>query len=125
MQAEGPIVPLPVRVVVALACAVLGVAASTCTVLLHATGWGLALGVITTVAVLVALPGGWWARLAFALPWSLTVVAFAPERAEGDLLITADLWGYGLLAAAVGVLVGGLVGVRHRPHDSGGPGPVS
>ena len=100
------------RVVVAVLVLLLGVAVGGCALLLHRYWWGLLLGIVTTAAVLVALPGGWWRRLPFALGWVAAVLALSPERPEGDYLLALDARGYALLGVGVGVLVGGLVGLR-------------
>ncbi|KAA1418990.1 hypothetical protein F0U44_11025 [Nocardioides humilatus] len=107
------------RLAVAAAALVGGALAATATVLLHSYAWGLALGVATAVALLAAIPGGWWRRLPFAVGWCLTVIYFTSERPEGDLLIQADLEGYLLLGGAVVVLCGGVVGLVDRRASSG------
>ena len=118
--------PLAVRLPTALLLLVLGGATAVGTVVLHARWWGLALGVAATLAVLAALPGGWWTRLAFALGWVSTLSVLAGERTEGDYLVAADLPGYLLLGAGLVVLVGGLVGVLRRPSAARGSGePVA
>ncbi|GAA3668022.1 hypothetical protein GCM10022237_29910 [Nocardioides ginsengisoli] len=104
------------RALLAVSCLVLGVGVALCTVLLHGYAWGLALGLAATAATLVALPGGWWARLAFAIGWTALLAFVTPERAEGDYLVAADVNGYVLLLAGILVLAAGFVGVRpHRP----------
>lgn len=101
-----------VAVLVLLAGAVVG----CCVVLLHGYWWGLLLGIAATAALLVAVPGGWSLRLAFALGWVAVTLALLGERPEGDYLVRQDVNGYVLLGAGVGVLVGGVVGVRHHPE---------
>ena len=103
------------RLAQVVGCAALGVLVSAAAVLLHGLWWGLPLGLLTTAAVLVALPAG-WCRLPFALGWGLTLAVLAPSRPEGDYLVAGDLPGYTLLAAGVGVLLAGFVGLR--PHTS-------
>lgn len=105
---------LALRLAVAVLAAVGGGLVATAVVVLHSYAWGLALGVVTSLAVLAAIPGGWWRRLSFALGWCLALLLLAPERPEGDLLIQADGKGYLLLAAGVVVLVGGVVGLVDR-----------
>lgn len=104
--------PLAVRLPAALVLALLGAAASIAAILLHTRWWGLVLGLAAAAASLVALPGAWWARLAFALGWVGALAAFAGQRPEGDYLVAADRSGYLLLAAGLAVLVAGVVGLR-------------
>ena len=104
----------------------LGAWVSLCVVLLHDYWWGLALGLSATVATLVALPGGWWARLPFALGWAALLVVTAPERPEGDYLVSGDRNGYLLLGAGIAVFGAGFTGLvrrRRTAEDSEGFGP--
>lgn len=108
------------RALALVPCLLLGANVSACTVLLHDYWWGLALGLATTAAVLVALPGGWWSRLPAALGWVAILAVAVPERTEGDLLISGDASGYLLLAAGVAVFVSGFVGLVRRPARAAG-----
>lgn len=101
----------------------LGVAVAACVVGLHGYGWGLALGLVTTVATLVALPGGWWSRFPFGLGWAATVVVLSVARAEGDYLVASDVSGYVLLLAVPCVAVAGAVGIRGRSGAAPGSTP--
>ncbi len=83
--------------------------------LLHGYWWGLLLGIATTGAWLVAIPGGWWLRLPFAVGWGAAVLALSAERSEGDYLVATDARGYVLLGTGVAVLIGGIIGVRRHP----------
>ena len=117
----------PARGLAAAACLLGGAAVALCAVLLHDYLWGLLLGIVTTLACLVALPGGWWARLPFALGWVVVLWLATTERPEGDYLVSADTDGYALLVSGIGVLAGGFVGlVRRRaaPEDSDPLGPA-
>lgn len=105
----------------AVACLLGGMAVSTCAVLLHDYAWGLALGVVTTVALLVALPPGWWSRLAFAIGWVVVLWQGTTERPEGDYLVSSDGSGYALLLAGTVVLAGGFVGLVRRRRTAGEP----
>ncbi|TYL51498.1 hypothetical protein FXB39_09780 [Nocardioides sp. BGMRC 2183] len=124
------------RLLLRMALAVLGVglgaAIGLCTVAVHATGWGLVLGLAATVSTIVALGGGWWRRFAFAVGWSGAVLVLSMARPEGDYWVSSDLLGYLLLIAVPAVFVGGMVGIRFRTdaahaagEDSGSGGPVS
>ena len=109
-------------------CALLGMVVSACTVLLHGYWWGMLLGLVTTAATMVALPGGWWARLPFAAGWAAVLTAVTPERPEGDFLVAGDVAGYGLLAAGIVVFAAGFVGLRaprRTAGDSGGAGSAT
>ena len=106
-----------------------GGAVGVCVVVLHSFWWGLLLGVVTTAALLVAVPGGWWRRLPFALGWTGAVALLSAERPEGDYLVKQSASGYLLLGAAVVVLLGGVVGLRHHQDPeaaiNGSATPVS
>lgn len=102
------------RVLTAALTVLLGVAVALPAVLLHGYWWGLALGLVTTASVLVALPGG-WARLPFGLTWTALVVLGSVRRPEGDYLVGGDLRGYLLLGSCVPVLLGAIVGLRTHP----------
>lgn len=115
------------RVPLAVLWLLAGLAVSTCTVLLHDYVWGLALGVVTTAAAMVALPPGWWSRLAFAVGWVTVLWRGTTQRPEGDYLVSSDASGYALLVAGIVVLAGGFVGLVRRgaagtdpAADSGG-----
>jgi hypothetical protein len=95
----------------------LGVGAVTgvATVALHDLVWGFLLGVTATVATLVALPPGWWSRMAFAVGWVGLVGWLTVPRPEGDYLISQDWQGYGVLGLALVMLVAA-VGTLPRPR---------
>ncbi|MBM0126435.1 hypothetical protein [Pimelobacter simplex] len=103
------------RALVALGCLVLGAVVGLGTVALHGYGWGLGLGIAATAASLVALPGGWWRRLPFALGWVAVLGAATVQRPEGDYVIAGDASGYLLLATGAVVLGAGFVGFSQRP----------
>lgn len=113
------------RPLAAVACVLLGLGVGVCAVAVHDYAWGLVLALAATAATLVALPPGWWSRLAFALGWVAVLVAVTPERPEGDFLVSGDLDGYLLLGAGVVVFGAGFVGLvapRGAPRDSGSSG---
>lgn len=95
---------LPTAVGLLAAGAVTGVAA----VGLHALWWGFPLTVAAVLAAAVALPSGWWSRLAFVVGFDAVVGWMTVPRSEGDYLISQDWQGYGLLALGLVLLVGAL-----------------
>lgn len=102
------------RVAAAAATLPLGAAVALFTVALHGYWWGLLLGLVTTVATLVALPGG-WARMPFAVGWCALVVYASQQRPEGDVVIAQDVSGWTVLGSAIVVLIAGMVGARAQP----------
>lgn len=88
---------LPLRAVAALVLALLGAGTGIATVALHDLVWGFVLGVAATVAAVLALPAGWWSRVAFVAGWVAMVGWLTVPRAEGDYLISQDWQGYGVL----------------------------
>lgn len=117
--------PTWVRALLAVACLVLGVGVGVSAVAVHEYPWGLVLGLAATAATLVALPGGWWARLPFALGWVAVLAVVTPERAEGDFLVRSNVDGYLLLGAGVVVFGAGFLGLlapRGAARDSGQSG---
>jgi hypothetical protein len=100
---------------------VVGAAGGLAAVLLHQRGWGLALGLAACAASTLALPRGWWSRVAFGLGWMGSVVWAMVPRAEGDYLIPANLWGYALLVGSFVVLLVALA----TSGPGRGPGPGS
>lgn len=120
------------RALIAVLLLVGGGAVAVCTVLLHDYAWGMALGVATTVAVLMAAPPGWWGRFAFALGWVGVLWRASTETAAGDYLVSTDTAGYALLIFGLGVFAAGLAGLVPRrgshdepAHDSGPVGPAT
>ena len=103
------------RVAVAVLALLAGGVVGVCVLLLHGYWWGLALGIVTTLAWLAAVPGGWWCRLPFAVGWDAAVLLMSTERSEGDYLVASNTRGYVLLGAGVVVLMGGIVGLRRHP----------
>ena len=93
-----------------LAGAVTGVA----TVALHQLWWGLALGIAAVLAAVVALPPGWWSRLAFAVGFVVMVGWLTVPRSEGDYVVSQDVQGYAVLVLGVVALVGALVTLPGR-----------
>lgn len=113
-----------VRVVGAIAWLLLGVVVGVCAAVLSSWWWGLVLGAGATVALAVAAPAGWAARVPLALGWALVVLRLALRRPEGDYVVGGDLGGYALLVLGLALVVAALVTVpvrrTHRPSE--GPG---
>ena len=95
---------LPAAVGLLAAGAVTGVAA----VGLHELWWGFVLTVAAVLAAVVALPPGWWSRLAFVVGFDAVVGWLTVPRDEGDYLLSQDWQGYGLLVLGIVLLVGAL-----------------
>jgi hypothetical protein len=75
------------------------------TILLHPLWWGFSLSVVATLAALLALPRGWLTRLPFGVGFVALVAWMAPQRDEGDFVVSSDLLGYALLGFSLVVLV--------------------
>jgi hypothetical protein len=103
-----------------------GGASGLAAVVLHAEVWGWALAVLSVLVTALALPPRWWARLPFCWGWSAVVLWLARARPEGDYLISADRWGYGLLGVALVVAAIGVSGLARRRDrtDTGTRGGV-
>ncbi len=93
------------RVLAALGLLLVGAATGIATVALHDLWWGLAFGSLATVLTTLALPPGWWTRLAFVGGWVLVVGWLTFPRAEGDYVISQDVQGYAVLALGLVLLV--------------------
>ena len=93
------------RVLAALGLLVVGAATAVATVALHDLWWGLALAAVVTVFTALALPPGWWSRLAFVVGWVAVVGWLTFPRAEGDYLVSQDVQGYAVLVLAPVLLV--------------------
>jgi hypothetical protein len=104
-----------VRLLAALGLLAAGAATGVATVALHELGWGLAFAVVATVVAVLALPPGWWSRLAFVLGWDLMVGWLSFTRPEGDYLISQDLPGYAVLGLGLLLLVVA-IGTLPRPR---------
>jgi hypothetical protein len=78
--------------------------------------WGAAL------AVAASWSAGWWLRASrrprlatsYAVGWLAVFSGALVGRPEGDYVVAADLRGYALMAAAVGVLVVAVAGLAAR-----------
>ncbi|GAB6986708.1 hypothetical protein [Nocardioides pyridinolyticus] len=96
------------RLAAATGLLVAGAATAVAAVALHDLGWGFALTVAAVLAAVVALPAGWWSRLAFVAGFDAVLGWLAVPRPEGDYLVSQDWQGYGLLAFGLVLLVGAL-----------------
>ncbi len=105
--------------VLALAGGVLVGAAAT---VVHGLSAGLALGLLATLASVLALPPGWWARLPFAAGWLGVVFYFSNPRAEGDYLVAGNGVGYLLLGTGMAIVAFAIITLR--PASAGSPGRV-
>ena len=110
-----------------LATFVLGAAVALASLAVHrrtvgpgqAVPWGLLLAVATSWATAWWLRGTRSPRLAtsYAAGWLVVFSLAVLGRPEGDYVVAADLRGYALMAAALGMLMAGTVGLggRSRP----------
>jgi hypothetical protein len=103
-----------VRLVAAAALLVAGAVTGVATVALHELWWGLVLATAAVLAAVVALPAGWWTRLAFVVGFDLVVGWLTFPRAEGDYLVSQDLQGYAVLVLGVVLLVGAMATLPRR-----------
>ncbi len=103
----------------ALPFSALGATTAYAAVLLHSHWWGLVLGLAACACLLVAIPGRWWGRLAFALGWVVVVGRASIPRGEGDYLVAADATGYTFLVATLVVVMGSLVTLGRPRVDPG------
>ncbi|MFC5177417.1 hypothetical protein [Nocardioides taihuensis] len=105
------------HVLVALGLLVVGVVTAVAVVALHQLWWGLVLGLAATLTTLVALPPGWWTRLAFAVGWVGLVAYVVPARPSGSYLVPGNAAGYLLLGAGLVVLLLAVATVRPARRD--------
>jgi len=82
-----------------------GVALAVGTVAVHQSWWGLVLGALATVLVLVATPPGWGTRLPLALGFDGVTALVALPRGEGDYLLGSTSSGYAVLGLALLVVM--------------------
>lgn len=97
------------RLVVAVLLLVVGAATGLAGLALHARSWGLVLTLVALVVTLVALPPGWWSRLAFVAGWVVAIGVGLTPRPEGDFVVAGDGPGYALLLATLVVVVAAIV----------------
>jgi hypothetical protein len=95
-------------IAVGACCLSLGVTTGLSTMILHSHWWGLVLGLMTTAALLRAIPSRWF-RAWCVVGWGSVLVTFVPARPEGDFLVSGNAQGLGLIGGGVAVLLIGLV----------------
>lgn len=96
------------KALAALGLLVCGAATGIATVALHQLLWGLVLSFAATLAAVLALPPGWWSRLAFVVGWDAMVGWLTVPRPEGDYVLSSDLPGYAVLGLGLVLLVLGI-----------------
>ncbi len=110
------------RVLAALGLVLVGAATGIATVALHQLPWGFALAAAATLVTAIALPPGWWSRLAFVIGWVAMVGWLTVPRSEGDYLISQDWQGYSVLGIGLILLVFGIATLpRPSPAPSAAP----
>jgi len=92
-----------------------GAVTAIATVAVHDLVWGFVLAAAATSVTVVALPPGWWTRLAFVVGWAAMVGWLTVPRSEGDYLISQDWQGYAVLGLGMVLLVVA-VATLPRPH---------
>jgi len=111
-----------VKLLVAVGLLLAGAFTAIATVALHQLVWGLVLALAATAAAVLALPPGWWTRLAFVTGWVVMVGWLTVPRPEGDYLVSADWQGYAVLGSGMVLLVVGLATLP-RPRRPASPAP--
>jgi hypothetical protein len=111
-----------VRFVVAVGLLLAGAVTGITTVAVHELVWGIVLATAATAVTVLALPPGWWTRLAFVAGWVLVVGWLTVPRPEGDYLISQDWQGYAVLGLGLVLLVVGLATLP-RPTARGAGAP--
>lgn len=101
-----------------LAHALLGVVVLVAATAVHRTTLGLALGIATSLAVLVATRPGVPTRIAYGAGWLLAAAVLMRERPEGDTWFAGDLRSYALLGVAFVIVAVGLATLPPRRHLS-------
>ena len=84
-----------------------GVVSGAATVLVHTSGWPMALGLAAALAAVLWLRGA--GQVGFALGWAVALGRASTPRPEGDYLVSADAPGWTLLACSLVLVVGALV----------------
>jgi hypothetical protein len=113
------------RLLLLPAALLVGAAAGVAAVAVHRSPAGLLLAAGAALTAMWALR--WWlahAATLFAVGWLVPLLAALTGRPEGDFAVSADLWGWSLIAAGLAVLVAGVAWGRALPAggDSGPEG---
>ncbi|WP_028643039.1 DUF6113 family protein [Nocardioides sp. URHA0020] len=110
------------RLLAALGLLLAGAVTAVATVAVHELVWGFVLAVAATSMTVLALPPGWWSRLAFVVGWVAMVGWLTVPRPEGDYLVSQDWQGYAVLGLGMVLLVVGLATLpRPRGPATGAP----
>lgn len=104
------------------ASAVLGVAIAVAVVALHSLWWGMLLGLVTVVALLVALPAG-WSRLPFAVGYAAVMLALTAVNPGGDVIVAANARGWIVILSGMVALGLSVAGLRPPRRESRQPTP--
>ena len=105
------------RVAARAGCLVLGLVVVVCATAVHRTSYGLPLGVVTSVVVLLALRPG-WSRTLYAAGWLGGGLVLVGDRPEGDAWFLADVPAYTLMGVAFVMVTVALATLPSRPHLS-------
>lgn len=99
-----------------------GAAVGLASVAVHRSTLGLALAIVTTLAVLLCLRQ-WRLRLVvtFAVGWLVPVTIAVLGKPEGDYAVASDLFGYALMGLGLAVLAAGAASVSARDSRSSAP----
>lgn len=113
------LVGVPARLLRAAGWLLLGGLVGLCAAAVGSLWWGLLLGAAATVALTVAAPPGWGARVPLAVGWAGVVLRLSLRRPEGDYVLGSDVGGYVLLSLALGLVLAAVLTVPARPREGG------
>ena len=115
--------------VAALVLVAVGAGGGLAAALVHASWWGLLLGLAAAAVSTWTLPAGGW-RFAFMLGWFGAIAYAVLPRSEGDYLIPATTAGYAVLGGSFVLFLIALATLprpgsrrRNRGEDPGVPTP--
>lgn len=104
-------------VVIRAGCLALGVLVVLCATAVHRTWYGLPLGVLTSVVLLLALRPG-WRRTLYAVGWLGGSLVLVGDRGDGDAWFLADVPAYTMMGVAFVMVTVALATLPVRPHLS-------